>query len=231
MLSAPARARKPQPRRGFFGCLVAILRFAYRLAAYPNRIGGALMFCLAVAIMVNALMLQHSRHPAPLFRRSIILPVRETPVSAPHHKPEAAAAAEAAKPARDPIGQWVKSEVLAPQRPGAEAEPAPTDPHRQNATESSTTTEARPAAHDPIAQLLKPNRPQPAAAAEQPKRVLAVQHALIRLGFVLQADGRMGALTRRAIEQYERDHGLPIHAELTPKLLHRLAAESGVGSE
>ncbi len=97
--------------------------------------------------------------------------------------------------------------------------------------EGAAAAEAKPAGHDPIAHLLNSSAPQEAAAEERPKTVLAVQQALVKLGFVVRPDGQMGAVTRHAIEQYERDHGLPIEARLTPKLLHRLAAETGVAIE
>jgi peptidoglycan hydrolase-like protein with peptidoglycan-binding domain len=58
--------------------------------------------------------------------------------------------------------------------------------------------------------------------------VLAVQRALIKLGYVVKPDGELGAVTRHAIAQYQRDHGLTADAHLTPKLLHRLAAETGL---
>jgi len=48
------------------------------------------------------------------------------------------------------------------------------------------------------------------------------------LGFVLKPDGVAGATTRQAIERYERDRKLPVRGELTPALLRRLGAESGV---
>ena len=41
----------------------------------------------------------------------------------------------------------------------------------------------------------------------------------------------MGAVTRHALEQFERDHGLPVDGKLIPKLLRKLAAESGIPIE
>ena len=58
--------------------------------------------------------------------------------------------------------------------------------------------------------------------------MLAVQRALLKLGFVVRPDGEMGAVTRRALEQYERDRGLPVDGRLTPKLVRRLSAETGI---
>lgn len=199
------------------------MRFAFRLAAFPNRIGGALVFGLAVAIMVNALMLQHSRHPAPLFQKSIILPTQPAPAhAAPAQAPlEKSQAPQAAALPHDPIGQLLKSSGTSVSRPG-------TEHHLDSASDHAAAAEPRPAGHDPISRLLKTTPLPPARAEEPPKLVLGVQQALVKLGFVLRPDGHMGAVTRHAIEQYERDRGLQINGELTPKLMHRLAAESGV---
>jgi len=79
--------------------------------------------------------------------------------------------------------------------------------------------------------LLKapPARPtiEATASAAPSKLVLAAQRALVKLGFVLKPDGVAGATTRQAIERYERDHGLPVHGDLTPALLRQLSAEAG----
>ena len=236
VLSAPARGRKPPPRRGMFGTIAAILRFIYHLAGYPNRIGGILLFCLTIAILVNALMLQATRHPAPLFRKSVTLSLKEPAAAAPQGLASdatdrnGAPATESAEPKRDPIAQLLKSEIPAPSETALEADKAAPAPHRLT-HEGAVTSEVRPAAHDRIAQLLKAKLLPETPAKERPNAIRAVQRALIKLGFVVQPDGQMGALTRRAIEQYERDRDLPIEARLTPQLVHRLAAETGIAIE
>ena len=76
---------------------------------------------------------------------------------------------------------------------------------------------------------------QPATAAAVPvkpsKSVLAVQRALVKLGFVLNPNGVAGETTRRAIESYERDHGLPVRGEITPALMRQLRTETGITGE
>ena len=57
--------------------------------------------------------------------------------------------------------------------------------------------------------------------------MLAVQKALVKLGFVLKPDGVIGTTTHQAIERYERDHHRVSNGELTPALMRRLAANSG----
>jgi hypothetical protein len=114
-----------------------------------------------------------------------------------------------AKP-HDAIGQLLKSESA----PSAKAAPHH-HPHE---------AEAKPQSADGIGQLLKSD----AAQEDKPKTVLAVQQALVKLGFVVRPDGQMGSVTRHAIEQYERDHGLPSDSQLNPKLLHRLSTATGI---
>ncbi len=221
--------RRKAAARGPFTVLATLLRLTVRLAAYPNRVLGGLVFAIVVAILVNALLLQHSRHPAPLFHSTMTVPVpQEQPAPQAARTPAPADAAPVApvqesaapaadvpappaKPSHDAIGQLLKSEN-AP----AAAKAAPHHhPHE---------AEAKPQSADGIGQLLKSE----AAPEDKPKTVLAVQQALVKLGFVVRPDGQMGSVTRHALEQYERDHGLPVEPQLSPKLLHRLSAASGI---
>ncbi len=179
------------------------------VAAYPNRVAGALISALVVAISVNALELQQTRHPAPLFHKNLAPPV--SPSAAPVKQPQVATPvplpASPAAPA-DPIGQLLQ---LTPAVPQHAAQPS------------------GQADRDSIAQLLKadsvPIAPQPS------KRIFAVQRALVKLGFVLKPDGIDGGATRQAIEQFERIHGLPVRDELDANVLRELSAQSGVGIE
>ena len=79
-----------------------------------------------------------------------------------------------------------------------------------------------PGTHDQISEILQasappssPPRSKPGVSPEKTsapsKAVLKAQRALVRLGFVLKADGVAGEATRKAIARYERDHGLPVH--------------------
>ncbi len=220
---AESRRRKAAPT-GPLAVLAALLRLTIRLAAYPNRVLGGLVFAITAAILVNALLLQHSRHPAPLFHSTVTVPVPEEQLApapsnaAPVPPVQESAAAPGAdvpfppvKPSHDAIGQLLKSE--------SSANSAKAAPHHH-----AHEAEAKPQSVDGISQLLKAD----AAAEDKPKTVLAVQQALVRLGFVVRPDGQMGSVTRHAIEQYERDHGLSVESHLSPKLLHRLSAETGI---
>jgi peptidoglycan hydrolase-like protein with peptidoglycan-binding domain len=79
---------------------------------------------------------------------------------------------------------------------------------------------------DPIAALL--NGEGVVEPSAPPARVTAVQKALIKTGFVLRADGVMGATTRQALERFEQDRKLPVTGDLSPRTLRELAAQSGV---
>jgi peptidoglycan hydrolase-like protein with peptidoglycan-binding domain len=62
-------------------------------------------------------------------------------------------------------------------------------------------------------------------------RVLLVQKALMKLGYVIRPDGVMGTTTRQAIEKFERERGWPAHGELTPKVLREISLRSGLSLE
>ncbi|MGO9005959.1 MAG: peptidoglycan-binding domain-containing protein [Beijerinckiaceae bacterium] len=218
------RSRGAKRRVGLGGFFVGCLRWAYRAAAYPNRVAATLLIAILLAILINALVLQSSRHPAPLFGRSIAVPAAPGPTAIEKHELAAAAsaAAENQKPAPDPISQLLK--------PGTAPHPATS--LRKQMNPEAVASEAKPAqVRDPITQILKAKEPQQQSGAEPNKIVLAAQRALVRLGFVLRPDGVNGAATRQALEQFERDRGLPVKGELTPKILRELAAQSGQAIE
>jgi hypothetical protein len=188
------KSRRPNRQRGPF---TRFFQLVQRIAAYPNRIAATLLAGLVVAICVNALELQQTRHPAPLFHQSF--------APAPAKKPQVvpAPATPVARP--DPIGQLLQSTEHPVAKPSAEAGPS----------------------RDAISQLLKADaakiNPQPGES------VFAAQRALVKLGYVLKPDGIDGEATRQAVEQFERDHGLPVRdGELTPKVLHELSIRSGI---
>jgi hypothetical protein len=72
-------------------------------------------------------------------------------------------------------------------------------------------------ANDPIGDLVRANN-----AKESSKTIAAVQAALIRLGYVVKADGAMGGDSEEAIRDFEKNHNLPISTELSPRLLAKL---------
>ncbi len=221
-------------------------RALQRAAKYASLIAGAALAAVVVGILVNALALQKARHPAPFFGRSFPLPQAAPPAAPPAPTPAAAAEPEAAETSlrahpneasdarpdtraagRDPIAQLLRGS-LASSRPAAPAQPEP------------KPVSARP---DPIkAELQKVEAGKSEAGKsesgksesgkpEPTRAIAAAQHALVKLGFVLRADGLMGTTTRQALEQFARDHGLPANGELTPRMRRELAAQSGIAIE
>lgn len=202
----------------------AVIRFVCHMAAYPNRVAGALVVALTLAIIINALMLQHSRHPAPLFHKTIHLQVQEHA-----EKPAAPVAThEHHRTWHDPIGQWIGAR-LAGLHGHDSAEKAKPESRRHAHEEAKAET--KNVTPDSIGQMLRSNVSHESHGKtldERPQTVLAVQHALVKLGFVVRPDGQMGTVTRHALEQFERNHGMPQEGRLTPALLRRLSADSGV---
>ena len=104
--------------------------------------------------------------------------------------------------------------------------PRPADAEPARAAESAVARTLA-GAKDPISQWLL--RPHVGADAPEPgKRVLASQNALKKLGYQLRADGVMGGTTQQAIEQFERDRGLPVKGELTAKIQRELTRQTGI---
>jgi hypothetical protein len=186
-------------------------RSARRTRRYAIWVAGALAVAAICGILVNALTLQKTRHPAPLFGRTVPAPR----VKEPSIAETARAPAQRSAPKAAPANPAADKPVERAPHPAPPAAPGEAGEQRQ---------------HDPISQLLKTPAHEPAAktSAEPSKAVMAAQRALIKLGYVLKADGVAGAATRQAIERYERDHKLAVRGELTPALMRQLSAASGV---
>ncbi len=187
VLSGPARSG---PRTGRAGFAAAMFR---RLCALPARgYAGAALAAVLTGIVVNALTLQHERHPAPFFAARPPVAGAPPPAAAPAPQP---AKADDSTPLA----------VLPPTRP----------------SNLGTGAEAAPGAHgvDAIGEMLRAD-----AGKEGQKPILAAQNALIKLGYVLKADGLANAATSAALRDFERAHALPVSTDVTPRLLKQLTA-------
>ena len=183
------------------------------LAQRPIESGACAVFAaLLTGILLNALALQNARHPSPLFGTPLSLAPADAPKPVP--RPVSISAPPAATQSAPP--------VAIPTRPVA----APRDVE---------AAPAKPA--DAIGDMLRgPPASASAAASASPSaieatRILLVQKALIKLGYVVRPDGLMGATTRQAVEKFERERGWPAHGELTPKVLREISARSGLPLE
>ena len=214
----PSAIRRPAPAK------------VTRKAAKPRkfslrRTGYALLFGIgalaAIGVPLNALFFQDGRHPAPLFLTTALSP----PAPAPSAKP-AAASQVADAPAMQIDAPKAKAETV---RTPAKTESARSESAGAAKIAPKTPAKiAEPAKHDPIAQLLNgPARPKEPAESD----VLMAQQALLKLGYVVRADGKFTAATRQAIEKFEHDHGLPVKGALTTKIAAQLATRAGLESE
>jgi hypothetical protein len=195
VLSEPRRAGRKAERAGF---LAATLR---RLRAMPARgYAAAALAAVLTGIAVNALILQHERHPAPFFA------ARAPAVEA---SPPAAAPPQAARPDDSTIGA-----VLPPTRPAD-----------LGGVDAIGDVLRADSAKDAIGEILRAD-----SAKDAERQLLAAQNALIKLGYSLKADGSPGAATSAALRDFERAHSLPLSSDLTPRLIKQLTAAANASA-
>jgi hypothetical protein len=165
------------------------------LVSRPARtIAGAALTAIMTGIIVNALLMQKERRSTPFFA-----PARPASVvvETPAPPPRATTTiVESAPPVAQP--------PVRPAHLGATGDGAPVPPARSG---------------DSIRDLLRGD-----AAKDSAHLTLVAQNALIKLGFVLKADGVAGASTVQAIEQFERAHGMAPTGEITARLVKQLSA-------
>ena len=187
--------------------------------AFVMRRPGRTLACvvgagLVTGIILNAVMFQTARHPAPLFAApgANVAAAKPTP---PMPAPRPASVASAT-PAIQPAA--AQPAAPAPRMAEPAMQPRVAEPAAASAPASSKK--------DPIGALIKSEGI--AESTAPPARVAAVQKALIKSGFVLRADGVMGASTRQALERFEQERKLPVTGDLSPRTLRELSAQSGV---
>jgi Putative peptidoglycan binding domain len=179
-------------------------------------LGGAM-----VAVLLNALAWQKSRHPAPLFShaRPVVPAKEQRVVELSGNPPPRPQPAVSPSPREKPME---KPSLETGQPHQAHANTPPVTP-RDEITELLSAPSAAKSQPIPHAQPATAER----TTVSPSKPVMAAQRALVKLGFVLTPDGVAGPATQRAVERYERDHGLPVHGILTPALIRRLSTEPG----
>ena len=212
-MSSRSRQRAGAKRRP------AVLRLSARVLAAlaqraPESIACAIFAALLAGILLNALTLQNARHPSPLFGAPIAI----------------APQPDAPKPVPRPVSMSAGPSPIAPS-----AQPVAI-PARSIGTPGDVEPLSTKAP-DGIGEMLRASSPNsPAASPASPSaidttRILLVQKALMKLGYVLRPDGVMGTTTRQAIEKLERERGWPARGELTPKVLREISARSGFSFE
>lgn len=203
VLSAPRRSKKAAQREpGAFSSLMSAI------ARHPKRTFMSVVFTgIFCGIAANALFFQTARHPAPIFAGPVIArPMQQQAAPVPQPVPRQAEAAPAPSNA---IAKLIDAPVVAPP-----------------ATPVAPPVQARAAAQpkDQIGALLGGLSDD----VIDPTRVMAVQKALVKLGYVVKPDGVMGSGTRQALQMFEQSRKLTVTGELTPRTLRELGTQSGV---
>jgi len=163
----------------------------------------AALAAVMAGIIVNALTLQHARHPSPFF------------AAKPHLTSIAANNPTEPQPAPPPTSS---SSLVS--EPPAVAPPAP--PPRPVGLGAANEPVSPPRAADPIADLIHSSGSLRLAAA--------AQIALAKLGYPIKI-GAPGAETAAALRDFEKAHGMPVSTEVTPHLVKLLnAAANGSSS-
>jgi hypothetical protein len=199
VLSAPRRSKKEAQREPG-----ALSKLMSAVARHPKRTFMSVVFTgIFCGIAANALFFQTARHPAPIFAGPVIArPMQQQAAPVPPPVPRQAEAASAPSNA---IAKLIDAPVAAP--------PAPSVPTRSTAQPK-----------DQIGALLGGLVDD----AVDPSRVMAVQKALVKLGYVVKPDGVMGSGTRQALQMFEQSRKLTVTGELTPRTLRELGTQSGV---
>lgn len=231
------------------------MRRALRWLA-PSRPADTIAVALAAvataAVLVNALALQPSPHPAPLFaeppapvanrenamKRTV--PAAPAPRVAaaptPPQRPETAAV-----PVRSDLVADVQHELkglgfyddaidglLGPRTSQAIRDFEQAQGLKMTGQPSPMLLDVmrRARARPETTGAVEPSKPQPSL------RVLAVQRVLARLGYgPVNLNGMPDPATRAAIEQFERDRGLPRSGEVSDRLIGELATVTGAPVE
>ena len=186
-----------------------------RAMAAPRIVLGAAVVALVAGIGGNALLMQAARDPAP----TSALSAQKTaalvePVAArapPAAQPAASAAKTAASQASAPATTASIGPAAEVDRPAA---PQPT-PAASNRVEKRSSSRPR----DEIAALLRG-----ASVDDGSRLVREAQVALAKLGYPVKVGGAEDGATRRALRHFQRAHGLPETAEISPELVKQLVA-------
>ena len=186
----------------------AVLALALLRRVLPARARGwavAALAAMMAGIIVNALTLQHARHPSPFFTVSPPMAVKNSPEPA-------------SRPPFTPVATKNSPEPASSlSEPSPTAPPAP--PPRPAGLGAANGSVALPRTADPIADIIR------AGGNKDSQRLIATaQNALVKLRYPIKTGGALGADTAAALRDFEKAHGLPISTEVTPRLVRLLNA-------
>lgn len=171
------------------------------LLRHRRDIMAAVVGVAAVAaIMINGLMLQSGRHPAPIFA------IRPLPVLA---RDTTGATTQMPRP-RPPAVELAKPD------PAHKPQPVPLPRPRAPFPQPSQSAQAAPR-RDPIADIIDASR-----------QLTAIQHALNDFGYgPIKVSGTLDQETRGGIERFERERNLTITGKNSAQLRHALSLATG----
>lgn len=217
---------------------------AAAIARHPREFVGIVMAAAAtLAILVNALFLQHGPHPAPIFATRLPA-ARALPPTLPRPHPQLPAEDAAVRSQAQIVGDiqrelyrrgfyagavdgiWgAKTDTAVRdfvQAAGLTIDPAPSASLLRVLSASAVKAAGaavapEPARKDAIAALIAPS-----------KRVLAIQRALADFGYgQIKPTGIYDTETRMAIEKFERARNLPVDGQISDRFVRELAGMTG----
>ena len=235
-------------RRGVsFEQLKTLGRLAAPLLKRPAAAAAvAIALGIATGVVLNAVVLQKTRHPAPLLATrapAAALPVKAEPARGkPTTQKIVAARSEkgeeitksippSAQPAPALTGpelvKAIQAELHARRLYAGKVDGA-FGPRTARAIRAFERDERLPETGKPSETLLRLLRAPKAPAAPAPQVVTSVQRVLASLGYgPLRVNGALGPETRQAIERFELDRGLPATGFIHERLLHELERVTG----
>lgn len=221
---------------------------------HPREFVAVVMATVAtVWILVNGLFLQKGPHPAPIFAAPPAAPLTQKEAALPPHRPAQAVTPEPQAPplrSQAQIAADIQRELRRLGFYGGEVDgiwgiktaaaardfirnaslSLKAEPSEQLLQAASAVSVQAPGA------TASPGRPVPVAATEQKpiepvkpsKRLIAVQRALAEFGYgQIKPTGLYDDDTRAAIENFQRDHRLPVDGQVTDRFTQQLTLMTG----
>lgn len=246
----PSRSRREHPTFDHAGLIGGTIM------RHPREFVALFMASLATLwIVINALFLQHGPHPAPIFAApQAAAPLTQKEASLPSHRPaqittpeppappaarsQAQVAADIQRELRrlgsyggEIDGIW-GSKTAAAARDFVQASHLTLKPEpSEDLLRAAMAAQAKTAGATALPAETAPGTLQEQAAVKPlppSKRMIAVQRALAEFGYgQIKPTGLYDDATRAAIENFQRDHKLPVDGQLTERFTRELAAMTG----
>jgi hypothetical protein len=210
----------PRRRRGSNAAVEMERGLAMRMLLHSPKdmVAGVLAFAACSAIVANALFLQTGQHPSPMFGTTVHFGA-SSPL--PRPRPVEADAAVSEPKLAEP--RLAEPRLI---------EPRANDPLANiiKATASSPLSSTPMTSAPPVANVVRPPAPIPAAPVQitGSRRVAAVQRALSENGYgQLRATGTIGADTQAAIQKFERERHMVATGQVSERLVKELTIVTG----